>query len=261
VSLRPIKVYAPLPAVEKKLSVAVIEKDGRLAKWVKARGHNVVLAWGHEKPDVLVVGEGMQNDASLRGYGFAMSKRVDVGGMRLVVLEQPSWTANGMSMQIFQGLSSASLRVPVEWVFPNPELEKQLGGREDFTRLNGCDHVALRVRLELPKAVQAAGPLGGTGQPGEATGIAPQSSTAPATAAATRPAQESPWRPLVKAFCEGPKDPDWAMAHRKFGAGEIIACQVPLMDRCDTARPHDFDPVAERMLAWLIEGQVATSAR
>jgi hypothetical protein len=255
VSLRPIKVFAPLPAPVRKLSVAVIEKDGRIAAWLKQRGHNVVLPWGYDRPDVLVIGEGMQNDASLRGYGFALANRVKLGGMRLVVLEQQAWAANGMSANIFEGLTSAALRVPVEWVFPDDELRKDLGGPGDFDRLNGCDHIALRVRLEIPKAA-AASAAAGTGQPNEMISTSSAVSR-PASAPASGPAGQSPWGPLMKAFSQGEKNADWAMVRRRFGAGEVFACQVPLADRLDGAKVAEYDPVAERIFAWLIEGPLA----
>jgi len=64
--------------------------------------------------------------------------------------------------------------------------------------------------------------------------------------------------------------PDWALVYRRLGAGDIFACQVPLAARIDRSHPDpatarrasgadfavtsDFDPVAERLFAFLIEG-------
>ena len=48
---------------------------------------------------------------------------------------------------------------------------------------------------------------------------------------------------------------DWALAVRKFGKGEIYVCQVPLAGRLDARQQGQYDPVAERLMAFLIEGQ------
>lgn len=39
-----------------------------------------------------------------------------------------------------------------------------------------------------------------------------------------------------------------------FEEGEVLACQIPLTGRVDRADAESYDPVAERLLVWLIEG-------
>ena len=248
-SFRPITVFDPLPAPAKKLAVGVIALDDRLEKWLVARGHEVVLPYGGRKPDVIVVDEGQLNNGRLRLYGFNMAARVRAG-TRLVVLEQPCWNAAGFEGKLLQGLASAPLRVKCEPVHPLPEFEAFVGADEDFRRLNGCDNVGLSVRLELPKAAEAAKTLG-TGQPDDvgASASRPTSATAPTTVPA------SPWRPMIVAYNHGEKDPDWAVAHRFIDNGEIFACQVPLGTRLDR-NSDDYDPVAERLLAAMIEKEL-----
>jgi len=41
-----------------------------------------------------------------------------------------------------------------------------------------------------------------------------------------------------------------------FGQGMVLACQVPLLGRVDASDSSQFDPVAERLVVFLIEGTV-----
>lgn len=264
ISQRPLRVHAALPAPAKKLKVGVIETDGRIEKWLAGRGHEVVLACGGVKPDVIIIGEGQCNASLLRLYGFNVSQRVKVGGTRLVLLEQQAWSEGGLEGRILQGLTSTPVREPLEHVFPLGAMRKAVGPATDFWRLNGEDNIAMRVRLEAPKI--AAGPTRtlGTGQP-DSMATQPDSPAATQTAAtrtgSTQPAgPASPWRPLMVGYSRGgEKMADWAMVHRIYGAGEVIGCQVPLTGRLDRTSPG-YDPVAERLMAFLVEGTVPQPA-
>jgi len=46
------------------------------------------------------------------------------------------------------------------------------------------------------------------------------------------------------------------MVRRSTGAGEVVACQVPVADRLDSAQPTAFDPAVERLLAAMIEDRL-----
>ena len=60
---------------------------------------------------------------------------------------------------------------------------------------------------------------------------------------------------MLLGYGTGATTPGWAVACRDFGTGRVFACQVPLTDRVCTDNPADFDPVAERLLSFLIEGE------
>ena len=86
------------------------------------------------------------------------------------------------------------------------------------------------------------------------TGKAAERSEAPAL-------EKNPWRPLISAFGRGGGTVDWALAHRRFGKGEVFACQIPFARRLDSTRETEFDPVAERLMAFLVEGDLPPIGR
>ncbi len=253
VSLRPLQVYRPLPPVKRKRTVGVIEKGGRLTAWLESRGHRVILPYGGARPDVIIIGEGRLYDTRLTQYGFSVANRVGVGGARLVVLEQGAWDAKMMQENMGRALDrvvAAPLQAAASALFPEPGTTKAVGSYRDYRRLNGVDHVGLRVCL-LPSGTVASGQ-----GPGGAklTGKAAERSEAPA-------AEANPWRPLICAFGRGGGKVDWALAHRRFGKGEVLACQIPLARRLDPTRETEFDPVAERLMAFLVEGDLPPISR
>ena len=253
VSLRPLQVHRPLPPAKRKRTVGVIDKGGRLTAWLKSRGHRVILPYGGEKPDVIIIGEGRLYDTRLTQYGFSVSNRVSVGGVRLVVLEQGAWDAKMMQENMGQALDrvvAAPLQAAMSPLFPEPDMVKIVGGYQDLRRLNGVDHVGLRVCL-LPSGTVASGQAPGGAK---LTSQAPERSAAPTTAA-------NPWRPLISAFGRGGGKIDWALAHRRFGKGEVFACQIPLVGRLDSTKEAEFDPIAERLMAFLVEGDLPPSGR
>ncbi len=245
VSHRPLRLYAPsVPARSR--AVGVIEQDGRIAAWLRSRGHRLVLPYGDEKPDTVVVGEGMMTDARMRVHGFGLARRIE-SGTRLVVLEQRAWNLQILAGLIVPGIASSSMQVAIEPLHPLPELTARIGGWEDFRRLNGEDGIGLRVRLEPPAvgAVPTATAIG-TGQPDHVV--------APGAAATAAPPVESAWTPLILGYSRGLQEPDWALAYRTFGSGEAYACQIPIASRLDASDPAAHDPVAERLFATLVEG-------
>ena len=50
------------------------------------------------------------------------------------------------------------------------------------------------------------------------------------------------------------KTPDVALARRVFEKGGAVACQIPLAERLDSNNPAEFDPVVERLFAFIVEG-------
>ncbi len=126
--MRPMRFYLPTPIPEKKLAVGVIEKDGRIARWLESRGHKVVLPYGEVLPDVVVIGEDCVTEARLRLFGFEISKRVEKMGMRLVILQQRAWNPEGISQKICDGLVSSPLREPAGQVFPEVDAVRQAVG-------------------------------------------------------------------------------------------------------------------------------------
>ena len=246
VSLRPLRVHGPLPPATRKRTVGVIEKGGRLTAWLESRGHRVILPYGGEKPNVIIIGEGRLYDTRLTQYGFSIANRVGVGGARMVVLEQSAWDAKMMQENMGQALDrvvAAPLQAAASALFPQPGMAKTVGSYRDNRRLNGVDHVGLRVCL-LPSGTVASGQAPGGAK---LTGKAAERSEAPT-------AEANPWRPLISAFGRGGGKVDWALAHRRFGKGEVFACQVPLARRLDRTKETQFDPVAERLMAFLVEG-------
>ena len=130
ISLRALRIYAPLPPAGKSLTVGVIEKDGRLEKWLKARGHRVVLTYGIPKPDVILVGEGLLYDERLRTFGAPITTRTK-NGTRLVVLEQPIWDASVLQGDIkvpLAGIQTVGQSSALENLFPEPAVAKAVGG-------------------------------------------------------------------------------------------------------------------------------------
>ncbi len=250
ISLRPLKVFEPLPTPTKKLVVGVIEKDGKLAKWLTARGHKVVLPYGDEIPNVIVVAEGLLNDSRLGQYGFELTNRIFNSGVRMVFLEQQAWNGGGVYPGVLTGLTTTAEAEPTENAFADDAMAKVLGDYNDFIRPNGYEGVSLRVRLELPAAAGEQSRPTGTGLP-----VPASEPTTPSTLPASGPAAASPsvWTPLILAYTRNENRPDWALVRKRYGAGEIVACQIPITERLDSSRPSDFDPVVERLFASLIE--------
>ncbi|MBA2481863.1 MAG: hypothetical protein H0V44_14455 [Planctomycetes bacterium] len=237
-SLRPLRVYAPLPPVERPRTVGVIETDGRIAAWLTRRGHRVVYPYGDVIPEVIVAGEGMLQDPRCRSWGFVMSERVKAGA-KLVILEQQAWNPDAFAGIVLRSLTSATMRQHEEPLHPLAALPTSVGSSADFLRLNGVDGIGLRVRIE-PKATAAPAV------------VVPDNATT-GVAAATKSGDEWDWAPWLVGYSRGFKNPDWAVARRSCGQGEIIACQVPLVARIDATAADMFDSVAERLLAHLIE--------
>ena len=253
ISLRPIRVYAPLPPLTRPLVVGVVETDERLADWLRRRGHRVVLPYLDERPDVILIAEGRLYDERARTHGFSMSNRV-ANGCRMVVLEQHAWQADRMQenmRQALDGVTAKPVQIALENVFTEPGFESIVGPSADYARLSGLEHEALRVGLhpdtEAAEAQQ-------TGPGAKLTPDADQA--APATSA-----QPSVWTPMIVGFSISPEQPDFALARRNYGKGHVLACQIPLAGRLDPGDPDQFDPVAERLLALLIESDELATVR
>ena len=253
ISLRPLEVVASLAPAARALKVGVIETDGKLEAWLKQRGHRVVLPYGDDRPDVVIVAEGQIADGRLRNYGFAISSRVKQG-MRLVILEQRAWNEGALTGDVVKGLTGVALRVNAACVFAEDDsLATALGQQTSMPilpgEMNGCDGIGLRMRLAL--AGTSAGSPGkvGTGQPDAM--VAPANS--PTTAPATRPVAAD-WTPVMVAYTRGRESPDWAIVRGHYGKGQVLCCQVPLMERVDPANASEYDPVAQRLLGWMVEG-------
>jgi len=245
ISYRPLRVYPPLPAPKRARTVGVFETDGRIARWLERRGHRVILPYGGERPDVIVVGDGRLYDTRLSQYGFAIANRVGVGGSRLVVLAQGAWRAKDMQENMAQALDrvvTAPMRAAVEWLHPEPWAERLVGTYADYRRLNGVENIALRVPL-LPSATAVRGGQTATAKLTDKAG--PEGESAAET--------DNPWRPLISAFGSGGGPVDWALAARDYGKGQVLACQIPLTARLDRRDEDTYDPVAERLMALLIE--------
>jgi hypothetical protein len=251
ISLRALRIYPPLAPAKASLTVGVIEKDGRLEKWLKARGHRIVLTYGIPNPDVILVGEGMLYDERLRTWGAPITTRTR-NGARLVILEQHIWDATVLQTDLkvpLTGIQTVGQSSALENLFPEPSFATAVGQAIDFQRLNGLDSIALRVPLVAVEAATLASQPAAT-QP-QAARLTPEAQ-ATQSAAVSQPA--SVWAGLLLGYGRGDK-PGWAVAYRDFGKGQVFACQVPLTDRVCTENPSDFDPVAERLLAFLIEGE------
>ncbi len=253
ISLKQLRMYGAVPKAERRLNVGVIEKDGRVARWLRSRGHRVVMAYGDVVPDVIVISEGCLYDERIRTWGASMTGRVQAGS-RLVVLEQGSWDAPVMQPDVSQmlaGLRAAPQQTSLENLFPGAVLAGALGTDGDWQRLNGLDNVAMRVALVPAERVEAAGSqkaparLTPEGEPG--VGSAPAS-------------QPGGWTGLMDGYGLRGEKPGWALASRSYGKGEVLGCQVPLLGRVDPAEAGSFDPVAERLLVFLLEGRVAGPA-
>jgi len=234
--------------------VGVLENDGRLARWLNKRGHEVVLVYGGQRPDVIVIGEATLYDQRLRTYGFAVANRVLKEGCRLVVLEQPSWQAAKMQdnmAQMLGELSSWPLQTAVANLFPEAVLAQHVGTAADFQRLNGIEGIAMRVALIPSDRVVSSK------HPQAPAKLTPDVQEDGQTAT-TQPA-DGTWRPLIHGYGSKGKLSDWALAYRVYGKGEVFACQIPLTGRTDDRMPDDFDPVAERLLAFMIEADRLSS--
>ncbi len=245
ISLRPLRTYRPLGALKRLRIVGVIEKGDLLTRWLRRRGHRVVLPYGRERPDVIIIGEGILYDTRVKEYGSSMAVRVREYGTRLIILEQAAWdvkACSGGMRKLLDRLASESLGDPLESLFPEANRVKILGDYRDYRRLNGLGHVGLRVTLMPIEEKTAAG---------KKTETKPIDSTPGPT---TPAAEANPWQPLICAFGRGKNKVDWALVHRKFEKGEIFACQIPLSGRVNPENQAEFDPVAERLLAFLIEG-------
>ncbi len=248
VSFRPLRIYAPLPAVAKKLKVSVLERGDDLARWLKQRGHEALSIMADQRPDVIIIGDGMLNDSTVRQYQFTLVRRIQ-DGTRLIVLQQPAWNPGIMEGKILEQLETVSARGPVMTIFPQEGAEELLGPTADYERLNGLDNAAMRTSLGLAPSLAAAKRLS-LALTGTVT-TAPTGATQPAASA---PAEVNPWRPLLCGYSRNINSPDIALAYRTFGKGDVYACQLELMARIFRQRQESFDPVAERLLARLIEG-------
>jgi len=245
VSYRPLRVYPPLPAPKRARTVGVFETDGRIARWLKKRGHRVILPYGGQRPDVIVIGDGRLYDTRLSQYGFAIANRIAVGGSRLVVLAQGAWRAKDMQENMAQALDrvvTAPMRAAVEWLHPEPWAEELVGTYDDYRRLNGVENIALRVPL-LPSAKAVRAGQGATAKLTDKAGPAGEAAAAAG----------NPWRPMICAFGSGGGPDDWALAARDYGKGQVLACQIPLTARLDRRDEDAYDPIAERLMALLIE--------
>lgn len=280
ISLRPLRIHPALPAPARHLKVGVIEKDGRIAKWLTDRGYEVVLAYGAPRPDVIVIGQGMLNDDRVRTHGGPLAKRVLVGGTRMVILEQCQWDAGVAQTDmkpILTGLTTAAMQTAVENLFPQAALEAAtvtapgtqpaergdlaVGTDLDFQRLNGLDNIAMRVALvptaQAARAADSKAPARLTPDAEKSAGAPPASQPAGSQAAS----QPEAWTSLLDGYGLKGDAPGWALAHRTYGKGEVFACQVPIVERLDKTDAASFDPTAERLLTFLIEGQLPGSAR
>lgn len=244
ISLREVRAYAPPAPPAKPLKVGLIDKDDRLAAWLAARGHRVVPAYGDQKPDVIVIGEGRLYDERIRLFGAVVANRV-LGGTRLVILEQANFDARVVQSDMrkaLAGLMSLPLQTALENLFPHAAMERMVGSAADFRRFNGLDNVAMRVAL-VPSE-QAVG--------GVATAparLAPETGGTTTQPAATQPTD---WVSLLDGYGAG-DNPGYAVARKVYGKGEIVACQVPLVRRVSAQDGQGYDPLAERLLVWLIE--------
>ena len=115
-----------------------------------------------------------------------------------------------------------------------------------FLPVNGAEGVGLRVRLGPSE--QAVGKAPVTGQPDDMV-------SQPATGPATKNTLVNPWKAWICTYSGKLDKPDWALAHRAYGVGDVYACQIPLTGRIDSTQATEFDPVAERLLAFMIEGE------
>jgi hypothetical protein len=248
ISLKALRLHEPLARAGKRLRVGVIEKDGRLGRWLRQRGHQVVLAYGDIKPDVIVFSEGCLYDERIRTWGASMTGRVRAG-TRLVVLEQGLWEVKVMQPDIskaLDGLTAVPQQTSLENLFPAPSLARTVGTEEDFQRLNGLDNVAMRVALVAAEQEQS------TDSASAPARLTPEAATTQAAAAATQP---SVWSSLIDGYGLRAGKPGWALATRSFGRGNVLTCQVPLLGRVDAEAAAQYDPVAERLLVYLIEAQ------
>ena len=255
-SLRPVRLYAPLPAPARTLKVAVLEQGDQLAAWLKQRGHQILPIMAADRPDVIIVGDGMLNDSAIRQYQFSLVRRVQ-DGSRLIVLEQGAWNPGIMEGKILEQIQTVSTRAPVQTLFP-AEGAGLPGSAEDYQRFNGLGNVAMRVALEpapslaaakrLSLALTAAVTTAPGGQPASASAGASRPGASPA------PDDPNPWKMLLAGYSRSAGNPDIALAHRTFGQGQVYACQLALTARVQRDRSESFDPVAERLLAFLVEG-------
>ncbi len=260
ISLKALRLYEPLAKPAKRLTVGVIERDGRMTRWLRSRGHRVVLAYGDIKPDVIVFSEGCLYDERIRTWGASMTGRIEAG-TRLVSLEQGNWDTKVMQpdiSKVLAGVTAVPQQTSLENLFPVEALSEAVGTAADFQRLNGLDNVAMRVALVATGQTQTSAEAAPARLTPEAAASQPQ-------AAASQP---SDWTSLMDGYGLRGDKPGWALATRTFGRGRVLACQVPLLGRVEAANassstpadPTAFDPMAERLLAFLVEGKVPAAA-
>jgi hypothetical protein len=247
VSLKPLRLYEALDGPAERLTVGVIEKDRRLTRWLHGRGHKVVMAYGDQKPDAIIISEGCLYDERIRTWGASLTSRLR-SGTRLIILEQCNWDAQVMQPDISKalaGLTTVPQQTSLENLFPRPALAEVVGTAADLRRLNGLDNVAMRVALVPVGQVEAA-----ASQPASAR-LAPDTDKEQGAAS-----QPSAWTSLIDGYGLRGEKPGWALATRTFGEGQVLACQVPLVGRIDRGDASQFDPVAERLLVFLLEGRL-----
>jgi len=136
-------------------------------------------------------------------------------------------------------------------LFPEAVLAKGVGTAADLQRLNGIEGIGMRVVLMPSDRVVSFK------QPQAQAKLTPDVQEDGQTAT-TQPA-DGTWRPLIHGYGSKGKLSDWALAYRAYGKGEVFACQIPLTGRTDDRTPADFDPVAERLLAFMIEADRLSS--
>ncbi|MFH1024188.1 MAG: glycoside hydrolase family 2 TIM barrel-domain containing protein [Planctomycetota bacterium] len=242
ISFRPLRTYGPLPAPAMPLVIGVLEKEpsGPIAAFLLRRGHRVVPYAGGDKPDVIIIGEGMLNSSLIRQTQYSMVQRVR-HGTRLVLLEQGAWVPDVFEGGLLSDLATKGLSNTVASLFPDEFLKHAVGDASDFRRLNGVGGLGQRAAL-VPTASQGAGHAAFGNE--TANGKAPEANAANPAA--------NPWKPLVFSY-RNIKSPDWAVAYRRFEKGAVAACQIPLEERLNGATALLPDPVAERLLAFLME--------
>jgi hypothetical protein len=247
ISIKPLRLYEPPAKPANRLNVGVIDKDGRLTRWLRDRGHRIVMAYGDIKPDAIVISEGCLYDERIRTWGASMTSRLN-SGVRLIILEQCNWDAKVMQSDIskpLSGLTAVPQQTSLENLFPHPALAEAVGTDVDFQRLNGLDNVAMRVALVPDEQVESA-----------ASRKAPARLTPEADKEQAAASQPSAWSSWIDGYGLRGEKPGWALATRSFGRGQVLACQVPLLGRIDRADASQFDPVAERLLIFLLEGRL-----
>ena len=180
-------------------------------------------------------------------YGFQTERRVHQG-TRLIVLEHQGWDQKAMNPALGRALDrvvTAPLQCGTETVFPHEELKAVLGDWHDYRRFNGREHVAVRSAFVPVDSALEKSKTGTILAPEQNDGVKEKSADA------------NPWQPLVTAYARGGGPVDWALIHRKWGSADIFCCQIPLAGRISAhADGTNYDPVAERLFIWMLEGKV-----